>query len=84
MITLDSLSPRQREIAKLVAEGLSYSEVARRLLSKRSIRGGTIRPRTVRAHVAQIAARIDGTDERQSSPQMRVMRWVLSQRASEN
>lgn len=74
------LSPRLLDIARKVGQGLSYNEIARGIPSKRSIRGGTIRPRTVQMHVATIAARI-GHDH--SSPRERVMRWILEHDAQE-
>lgn len=42
---VDSLSPRQRSVAQLYAEGLTYKEVARRL---------AISPTTVRHHLRQV------------------------------
>lgn len=44
------LTPRQREVAKLVAEGLSTRKVAREL---------GISPRTVEGHIQQAAERLD-------------------------
>lgn len=59
------LTARQREIAKLVAEGLSYQQIAKRL---------DISPHTARRHVDDIAAKL-GADE--TKPYRRVMLWSM-------
>lgn len=51
---LAALSPREREVLALVAEGLSNSALARRL---------HISPRTVEVHVTQIFAKLDLGEE---------------------
>ena len=47
---LSALTPRQREIAELVAEGLSNPQIAERL---------QLRPRTVTSHLEQVFAKLD-------------------------
>jgi len=47
---LDALTPRQREILQLAAEGHSSKEIAQRL---------GLSPRTVEAHRAQLMERLD-------------------------
>jgi DNA-binding NarL/FixJ family response regulator len=49
---LSRLSPRQREVAELVAGGLSDPEIADRLF---------ISPRTARAHVADVLRHLEAT-----------------------
>lgn len=56
------LTPRQSEIARLVAHGLTYKEIAGRV--------GTS-PRTIEAHVHQAAHRIGG----QGTPKHRCLVW---------
>jgi DNA-binding CsgD family transcriptional regulator len=50
MADLSALTPRQREIAKLVAEGLSNPQIAEKL---------QLKPRTVTSHLEQVFARLD-------------------------
>jgi DNA-binding CsgD family transcriptional regulator len=75
---LADLSPREREVAELLAQGLTCSEIALRLPNLRSRRGGTITRETVQNHVERIADRIGG----KGKPKSRVVHWVLSQRAA--
>lgn len=62
---MTQLTNRQREVAALVAEGLSYQAIADRL---------QISMRTARRHVEDIAAKLgqDGT-----TPYKRVMLWGM-------
>jgi DNA-binding CsgD family transcriptional regulator len=77
-MTLDDLTPRQREIAEQVGQGRSYDTISRSLPNLRSIQDERVSPRTVQLHVLMIARQLpdDGT-----TPYRRVMRWVLEQAA---
>lgn len=59
------LTPRQREVADLVAEGLSYQAIADEL---------HMSLRTARRHVEDIAAKL-GEDN--TKPYKRVMVWAM-------
>ncbi len=73
-MTLDDLSERKRQVAMLVALGLSYAAIARRL-SKRD--GSHPSARTIEMHTRQLADAIErGSDV---PPRTRVRRWVESQ-----
>lgn len=61
------LTPRETEIARLMAEGLSYSEIAVEL--RRT-------PDGIRATVWRMADRIGG----RGSPFLRVVRWWFTRR----
>lgn len=61
------LSPRELEIARLMAEGLSYSEIAARI-------GWT--PDSVRVAAKRLGARLPGD----GSPVVRILRWWFSAR----
>lgn len=78
MTLLKDLTPREREVAELLALGLTCAEIAKRLPNLRSRRGGTITRETVQNHVERIADRIGGT----GAPRMRVVVWVLRQQAA--
>lgn len=58
------LTPRQREVATLVGQGMSYRQISDRL---------QMAPRTVRAHVEAIADLLPADD---LIPVRRVRRWV--------
>ena len=75
---LSDLTPREREVAELVATGLTCQQIARRLPNLRSRRGGTITAETVQNHVERIAERIGG----EGQPRWRVLRWVIAQHAA--
>jgi FixJ family two-component response regulator len=65
------LTPRQMEVAELVARGRSYKAVAARL---------GISPLTVRDHVQEAALRIPLP----GPPKMRVVLWFLTLREEES
>jgi DNA-binding NarL/FixJ family response regulator len=65
----DDLTPRQEEIARLVARGLSNKAIARR-------KGISIH--TVKRHVSAAASRIQG----RGRPRYRIILWHLSQTES--
>lgn len=60
------LTPRQKQVAALVAKGMSYREIAPRL---------GMAPETVRTHIKQAAIRLGG-DSRQRS---RLTIWFFGQ-----
>lgn len=64
--SLADLTPRQQQVAVLVAQGDGYQEIGRKL---------GMATRTAEAHVTAIAARLpdDG-----APPLRRVMRWMLA------
>lgn len=76
-MTLDDLTPREQEVARMVGEGLDYAEIAGRLKNLRSYKPCQVSTRTVRHHVENIAQRL-GVN---GSPYRAVMRWVLKQAA---
>lgn len=55
-------SPRQREVARLTYEGMSYKEIAADL---------GIAEKTVKIHMAQLSERVDG----HGKPQVKAVRW---------
>jgi DNA-binding CsgD family transcriptional regulator len=75
-VTLNDLTPRQREIAEQVGRGRGYDAIASSLPNLRSFQREKVSPRTVQLHVLTIARLLpdDG-----STPYRRVMRWVLEQ-----
>jgi DNA-binding CsgD family transcriptional regulator len=77
MTTLSSLTPRQRDVANGIGDGLSYSQIAAKLSNLRSFRREQITARTVQMHVTTIATKI-GEDD--FPPKIRVMLWVRAQR----
>lgn len=77
MTTLSSLTPRQRDVANSIGDGLSYAQIAAKLSNLRSFRREHISPRTVQMHVTVIAGLI-GEDD--FPPKIRVMLWVRAQR----
>ncbi len=75
-MTLNDLTEREREVAELVAQGLSCSQIGRQLVNLR-VRGKEgIAGSSVRQAIARIATRI-GPDA--SRPYLRVMRWTIEQ-----
>jgi DNA-binding NarL/FixJ family response regulator len=67
---LDSLTPRETEVAQLVAEGLSYKKIAVRL---------GISPRTVEVHVDAAANKLPGCGR----PSVKVSRFYYLFAASD-
>lgn len=63
-MTPSDLTPRQREVAALVAEGLTEAEIGERL---------TISERTARQHIAAIAVRLPSDRHK---PKRRVYHWM--------
>ena len=72
MVTLDDLTPRQRQIARLVGLGLSRREMAKQL----SEPGRPLSIRTVDVHLRAIAALLPRDDLPASR---RVRKWVRAQ-----
>jgi DNA-binding NarL/FixJ family response regulator len=56
--TVDSLTPRERDVLVLVAEGLANKQIARRL---------GISEKTVKAHLTRVFAALDVTDRTQAA-----------------
>lgn len=75
-LTLDDLTPRQREIARLVGQGLMYEEIAKRLRNMKRQRDPKVSTRTVQAHVTEIARKLP---EDGRGTYRRVLFWVLDQ-----
>jgi DNA-binding NarL/FixJ family response regulator len=73
-MNLNDLSGRRREIAELLATGLSRAEIAGRLGTER---GRSLSVRTVDAHVRLIAAALPPDD---LTAFRRVKRWAQTQR----
>jgi len=67
-MTTPQLTDRQREVAELVAEGLSNEQIAQRL---------GCRVNTVRAHIAAIALRLPGDGK----PRVRIAVWAARRAA---
>jgi DNA-binding NarL/FixJ family response regulator len=74
-VTLADLTPRQRQVAELIAMGLTRRTVAHRL----SEGSGRLSIRTVDAHLRAVADRLPRNELPASR---RVRAWVLSQRES--
>lgn len=64
-ITVEDLTPRQAEVAELMARGLSYKRVAKEL---------AISPRTVQEHVYAVAEALPGN----AAPSKRVAIWFAT------
>jgi DNA-binding NarL/FixJ family response regulator len=62
---LDRLTPREREVLRLIARGYSYKEIALRL---------TISPKTVEAHVSAVLRKL------QLSNRHELSRWAVQRR----
>lgn len=58
------LTPRQREVLRMMAEGLSNKEIARNL---------SLSPATVKTHVAQIIAAVDAANRTEASVKGRAL-----------
>jgi DNA-binding CsgD family transcriptional regulator len=76
--TFFDLTPRERDVARLVSRGLSCAQIASRLPNLRSRRGGTISRETVQNHVDRIAQRIGG----EGRPRERIAAWMLEQKVA--
>ncbi len=75
-MTLNDLTEREREVAELVAQGLSCGQIGKRLVNLR-VRGKEgVTGATVKQTIVRIADRI-GPDD--SKPYLRVMRWTIQQ-----
>lgn len=61
---LQELTPREKEVARLIGQGLSYAGVAAEL---------DCSPRTVESHVIRIASKIPG----RATPLRRVLIWAV-------
>lgn len=68
--TLIEMTPRQRQVAELLASGLTREQVAARL---------GVSVNTVRAHIAMIGLRLPGD----GALRVRITRWVMQQRPEE-
>lgn len=64
------LTPRQREVARLVAMGYTYNQIGAMLSPRVTIR-------TVQELVLVIDARIDWPDDSPATPRQRVHDWAL-------
>jgi DNA-binding NarL/FixJ family response regulator len=73
LMTLADLTPRQREVAILVAQGLTRREIASRLSASGN---HVVTIRTVDAHLHAIASRLPADD---LPATRRVRKWVRGQ-----